>query len=56
MEALHALFELSGVAGPPGPRLLWWAVRRLLGQGLSPAEVARRVAMPTLPAILRGEA
>lgn len=56
VEALHALFGLAGVAGPPGPRLLWWAVRRLLGQGLAPAEVARRVAMPTLPAILRGEA
>lgn len=56
VEALHALFGLAEVAGPPGPRLLWWAVRRGLGQGLSPTEVARRVAMPTLPAILRGEA
>lgn len=56
VEALHALFDLAGVAGPPGPRLLWWAVRRLLGQGLAPAEVARRVAMVSLPAILRGEA
>lgn len=55
IEALHKVFDLAEVAGPPGPRLLWWAVRRGLKQGLAPGAVARRVAMSTLPAILRGE-
>lgn len=55
VEALHTLFSLAGVAGPPGPRLLWWAVRRGLSGGHAPTEVARRVAMVNLPAILRGE-
>lgn len=54
VEALHRLFALAEVPGPPGPRLLWGAVRRLLASGCSPAEVARRVALPTLPQILRG--
>lgn len=48
-EAVHGLFALAQVKGPPMRRLQWTAIRRALQHGEHPTRVALRVGLARLP-------